>query len=106
MMRRLLAGTRTIWVITMVALSLPGCVPSAHLAQIQALDRAAEHEVDAVLGFVRERFCSLPVDVLARMQAADGNMGRALYYACPEIRSLTGAMWLELGRDRESATSE
>ena len=85
-------------IIAILALILGACTPSRLIGAWNAADAAAEREVDAVLGFVRQRLCRLPIDVLNRARTSDRDLGRALYYACPEVREFIRGVQADLGQ--------
>ncbi len=70
-------------------LLLGGCVASGYTARLEALDRLAEQEVDGTLDFIEKRYCSLPIDIIARRAGQKGpQWTRAYFTLCPDLRLL------------------
>jgi hypothetical protein len=78
---------------------LTGCLPSAGIARFQAAEAIAENEIDAVVAFAVDRLCQLKVDIMARAAARNADMARAMYYACPDVRSLMMTTLQAVGND-------
>jgi len=71
-----------------VALALGGCLPSHGTGWLNAIDSAAEPEVDALVEFMFTHGCRLPPDVVLRNIAGNPDLAQAVYLACPEYRQL------------------
>jgi len=81
-----------------IALLLGACLPSDAVRRVEALDRIAEGESDAVLAAVVKHMCSLPTDMIARQAASSPYMARGMYLICPPVRSLVDSVNLAIGR--------
>ena len=77
---------------------LSACLPSDAVRRVEALDRIAEGESDAVLAAVVKHMCSLPTDMIARQAASSPYIAQGMYLICPPVRSLVDSVNLAIGR--------
>ncbi len=89
-------------VLMLPALALGGCLPSRAIGAIEAVDRIAEGETDKTLGFVEQRLCRLPVDVMGRAAIASADDARA----CARLARAASTSQSMLGRRNDRAAQE
>ena len=86
------------FILILGALATVACTPTTAIPRLEQANKALEVEVDTALEFTLKRLCSLPVDTMGR-QTEDADMVKAVFYACPQVRSLTLNILRAVGTD-------
>ena len=76
----------------LMMIAISGCA-GRFVASAEAIDQRLEGEVDAIMGFMLKRFCSLPIDVILRT-TTDQPWTAQAFMACPSVRALMAQMQL------------
>ena len=78
-------------VVAVAMLVLSGCA-ARFVDKAEKAHAVVAHEADIAAGFILKTACHAPVDALVRWCSSSSDQCLAIWYGCPDIRVLVGAV--------------